>query len=100
VLLWLEQLIGGRIETIHIVGGGVQNHRLCQMTADACNRPVAAGPIEATAIGNLMIQAVAAGDVASIAESREVIRRSFEVKKYQPQNTAVWDQAFERFVAL
>ena len=86
VLAWLEQLIGGRIETIHIVGGGVQNRQLCQMTADACNRPVVAGPIEATAIGNLMMQAVAAGDVGSIAEAREVVRNSFEVTQYAPQN--------------
>lgn len=100
VLGWLEQLIGGRVETIHIVGGGVQNRQLCQMAADACNRAVVAGPIEATAIGNLMMQAVAAGDVGSIAEAREVIRRSFEVTTYEPRNTAAWDEAYQRFVGL
>jgi len=100
VLGWLEQLIGGRIETIHIVGGGVQNRRLCQMAAGACNRVVIAGPIEATAIGNLMMQAVAAGDVASIAEAREVIRRSFEVTMYEPRNTSAWNDAYQRFVGL
>jgi rhamnulokinase len=100
VLGWLEELIGGRIETIHIVGGGVQNRQLCQMAADACNRPVSAGPVEATAIGNLMMQAVSSGDVASIAEAREVIRCSFEVTSYEPRNTAVWDEAFGRFVNL
>ena len=57
VLGWLEELIGGRIETIHIVGGGTQNRQLCQMAADACQRRVVAGPVEATAIGNVMMQA-------------------------------------------
>ena len=69
VLGWLEGLIGGRIETMHIVGGGTQNRQLCQMAADACQRRVVAGPVEATAIGNLMMQAIAAGEVGSIAEA-------------------------------
>ena len=59
-----------------------------------------AGPVEATAIGNLMMQAVAAGDVASIAEAREVIRRSFPVDEYEPQNTAAWDEAYGRFLQV
>ncbi|MEX2187494.1 MAG: FGGY-family carbohydrate kinase [Pirellulales bacterium] len=100
VLGWLEQLVGGRIDTIHIVGGGTQNHQLCQMTADACGRRVVAGPVEATAIGNLMMQSVAAGDVASIAEARDVIRRSFSVETYEPTNSAAWDAVYERFLAL
>ena len=85
VLGMCEELAGGRIETIHIVGGGTKNRQLCQFAADACNRRVVAGPVEATAIGNLMMQAVAAGDVASIAEAREVIRRSFPVDEYRPE---------------
>ena len=87
----------GRIETIHIVGGGTQNRLLCQIAADACDRRVVAGPVEATAIGNVMMQAVAGGDVGSIAEAREVIRRSFAVVEYTPQNPGPWDEAFERF---
>jgi len=90
-------LAGGRIETIHVVGGGTQNRQLCQAIASACARRVVAGPIEATATGNLMMQAVAAGDVGSIAEAREVIRRSFEVEEYEPQNTAAWEDACGRF---
>jgi len=100
VLAMCEELAGGRIETIHIVGGGTRNRLLCQATADACARQVVAGPVEATATGNIMMQAVAAGDVASIAQAREVIRRSFEVQEYQPRDTASWDEAFERFVRL
>jgi rhamnulokinase len=100
VLGWLEGLTGGRIETIHIVGGGTQNRQLCQMAADACNRPVVAGPIEATAIGNLMMQAVSAGDVKSIAEAREVIRHSFAVEDYYPRPDAAWDEAYAKFEGL
>jgi rhamnulokinase len=100
VLGYCEQLAGGRIETIHIVGGGTKNRQLCQAAADACGRRVVAGPVEATATGNLMMQAVAAGDVVSIAEAREVIRRSFAVEEFLPQNTAAWDRAYERFVKV
>lgn len=92
-----EELGGGRIETIHIVGGGTQNRQICQAAADACGRRVVAGPIEATAIGNLMMQALADGSVSSIAEAREVIRRSFPVEEYEPQNTAAWDEGYDRF---
>ena len=100
VLGWLEQLVGGRLHTIHIVGGGTQNRLLCQMTADACNRRVVAGPIEATAIGNLMMQAVASGDVGSIAEAREAIRDSFAVEHFEPEDPRRWDDAFARFQSL
>ena len=100
VLGMCEELNGGRIETIHIVGGGTKNRLLCQFAADACGRRVVAGPIEATAIGNVMMQAVAAGDVSSIAEAREVIRRSFPVEEYTPKNTAAWDEAFERYLKV
>ena len=95
-----EKLVGRRIEVIHIVGGGTQNRQLCQAAADACGRPVLAGPIEATAIGNLMMQAVAWGDVGSIAEAREVIRNSFPVDRYEPQNQAAWEEAYARFLKL
>ena len=100
VLGMLEELLGNRIDTIHIVGGGAQNKLLNQMAADACNRRVVAGPVEATAIGNIMLQAVALGEVASITEAREVIRTSFEVEEYQPQRPGLWDAAYDRFRAF
>jgi rhamnulokinase len=100
VLAYLEELIGGRIETIHIVGGGANNRLLCQMAADATNRRVVAGPVEATAIGNLVTQAIALGAIGSIAEAREVIRGSFEVQEYRPQSSADWDDAYARFIRL
>lgn len=100
VLGFLEDLVGGRIDTIHIVGGGAQNRLLCQMAADACQRRVVAGPVEATAIGNVMLQAVTSGAVGSIAEARELIRGSFDVAEYQPKNSGPWNEAYERFQGL
>jgi len=100
VLAMCEQLAGRRIETVHIVGGGTRNRQLCQAAADACARRVLAGPIEATATGNVMMQAVAAGDVGSIAEAREVVRESFEMIEYVPRDAAAWDEAYERFRRL
>ncbi|HZZ70826.1 MAG TPA: rhamnulokinase family protein [Pirellulales bacterium] len=100
VLGALEELTGGRINRIHIVGGGTQNRQLCQAAADACQRRVVAGPVEATAIGNLMMQAVAAGQVANIAQAREIIRHSFSVDEYAPRDKAAWDAAYDRFQKL
>ena len=74
------------IKTLHVIGGGAQNDLLNQMTADACGIPVVAGPSEATALGNVMVQARAAGLVGSLAEMRRYIRRSIETKSYMPAN--------------
>lgn len=100
VLGWLEELTGARIDTIHIVGGGTQNEQLSQMAADACNRRVVAGPIEATAIGNAMMQAIAVGSIDSIGSAREIIADSFAVKTYEPNSAERWNEAFERFLRL
>jgi rhamnulokinase len=100
VLGWLEQLIGGAIDTIHVVGGGARNRQLCQATADASNRAVLAGPVEATAIGNVLVQAIAHGDIGSISQAREIVRRSFPLQRYEPRNAAAWAGAFEKFESL
>ena len=100
VLEWLEEIAGRRIEKIHIVGGGTQNELLCQMAADACRRPVITGPVEATAIGNLMLQAVTLGDCTSVAEARDVIRASFDVKTFSPVDADPWDDAYAKFKTL
>jgi rhamnulokinase len=100
VLERLEELAGSPIEVIHVVGGGSQNALLCQLTADACNRPVLAGPVEATAIGNLMIQALGLGLVSSLSQAREVVRQSFEVVQYTPQSTGMWEEPYKRFLKL
>jgi rhamnulokinase len=100
VLEKLEQLTGQRLETIHVVGGGSQNTLLNQFTADACNRPVLAGPVEATAIGNVLVQAVGLGVLGSLAEAREVVRRSFEGRTFTPSNSTAWQGPYERFVTM
>ncbi len=96
----LEAMLGTTIRTIHIVGGGSKNALLCQFTADACARPVHCGPIEATAIGNIGMQALGRGRLASIAELREVVARSFPVTVYEPRDTAAWSEAAARFAPL
>lgn len=98
VLEKLESLLGHRLETIHVVGGGSQNALLCQFTADACNRPVLAGPVEATAIGNVLVQAIGLRLLGSLSEAREVVRRSFDMITYSPQNPDVWQAPYERFL--
>lgn len=101
VLEKLELIVGYPLEPLHMVGGGTQNHLLCQLTADATGRPVIAGPVEATAIGNVIMQAIALGDLASLAEGRELIRRSFDVVAYEPTaDRAMWDAAYARLQAL
>lgn len=97
VLERLEEILGRRLEVIHIVGGGSQNVLLCQFAANATNRQVLAGPVEATAIGNIMVQALALGYVGSHAEAREIIRRSFKITSYKPQDPEAWQEAYERF---
>jgi rhamnulokinase len=84
VLNILEQLSGRTIDVIHIVGGGSRNRLLNQLTADATGRRVAAGPAEATAAGNALVQALGAGDIGSLEELRAVVRQSFEVEEFQP----------------
>lgn len=96
----LEAVLGKKIAVIHIVGGGTQNELLNQMTADACGRPVVAGPVEATAIGNVLVQAMATGDVPSLAAARTIVRNSFDVKRYEPADTGKWDAAYEKFKLL
>lgn len=97
VLQELEELTGTPIEVIHIVGGGTQNQLLNQFTADACGRPVVAGPVEATALGNVLIQARAAGDLSSLSEIREVVRSSESLGEYTPEISGQWNEAWPRF---
>jgi rhamnulokinase len=100
VLESLETLLGRKLETIHIVGGGSRNRVLNQFVADATGRMVTAGPSEATAMGNILIQAIGAGELKGLAEVREIVRRSAELEKFTPNMTADWDRAYERFREL
>ena len=97
VLERLEELLGRKLDAIHIVGGGCRNTLLCQFTADACNRPVLAGPVEATALGNVLVQMIGLGLLASLDEAREVVRRSFSVREFVPENPDAWDEPNKRF---
>jgi len=96
----LEKLHGNPIEQLHIIGGGCRNALLNRLTADAINRPVVAGPVEATAIGNMLVQMIAKGDVAGLSEGRAMILESFGTHTLQPENPAVWDEAFTRYTTL
>ena len=91
-----RDIVGRRIETIHIVGGGSRNELLNQMTADACNRSVVAGPVEATAIGNILVQAIGVGRLKTLDDARLIVRNSFEMKRFEPRETKPWDQIAQR----
>jgi len=102
VLGWLEELTGNRIEVIHVVGGGSRNELLNQFTADACDRPVLAGPVEATVLGNLLVQVHARGATVSLDELRAIVRESSELHEFEPESAtnAVWQEARSRFDRL
>ena len=93
VVSTIERLTGQPIPGIHIVGGGSLNAYLNQATADASGRPVLAGPVEATAIGNLLVQAMAAGSVGSIGEGRRLVAASFKPARFEPRNRDRWAHA-------
>ena len=94
----LGAVTGRDIDQIHIVGGGSQNELLCQITADVSGREVVAGPVEATAIGNIAIQAITAGELRDLAQARELIARSFPMRTYEPSGD--WSEARGRFAEL
>lgn len=96
----LESVTGKPIRTIHIIGGGCQNRQLCQATADASGRRVLAGPVEATAAGNILVQAIATGQLASLTEGRALIRASFPLIEYTPQNSASWEAPYKKLCEL
>ncbi len=93
----IEDVTGTEIDVLHIVGGGIQNELLCQFAANATGKKVVTGPIEATASGNILMQAKAAGQIQSIAEARQVVRDSFTLKEYEPQEAAVWAQQYAKY---
>jgi rhamnulokinase len=96
----LEELINRPITAVHIVGGGAQNRLLNQFAANATGRTVVTGPVEATALGNILMQMLAMGQINSLREGRAVIRRSFPVETYQPQETQAWSDAYARYLKL
>jgi rhamnulokinase len=96
VLDILEDITGKKIDVLHLVGGGIQNELLCQFTANSIGRKVVAGPVEATAMGNIMIQAIAAGQIKNISEGRKIIGNSVDLKVYQPIEHEVWNKKYQQ----
>jgi rhamnulokinase len=98
VLDRLERATGREVEVVHVIGGGARNELLCRLTADVTDRPVLAGPVEATALGNVLVQARAVGELGSLAEMRAVAAASADPVVYEPSGDA--EQTYERFLAL
>lgn len=100
VLDRLEEITGVHYDRLHIIGGGTQNRLLNQFTADATQRTCLTGPVEATALGNVLMQAVALGHVKSLEHARKLVCTSFPPSIYQPGQTKAWDEAYERLLAV
>lgn len=96
----LEEIIDRKLRILHIIGGGSQNRLLNQFTTNALNIPVKAGPSEATAIGNILVQALALGLISNVAELRQIVRKSFKIIEYLPQNAKKWEEEYQRFINL
>jgi rhamnulokinase len=100
VLENMTAVTGASIEQLHVVGGGSKNELLNQFTADACGIPVIAGPVEATAIGNVLVQAIAKKKIKSIKSGREIIAHSFPTKTFLPAKTEQWNDIFQKNKSL
>jgi rhamnulokinase len=100
VLERTEKLVNNNFSGLHMVGGGIQNKMLCQFTANAISRPVLAGPVEATALGNIVVQYIALGYIKDIHEARLLIKESIDIKIYEPKETDEWNSAYEKFCKI
>ena len=96
----IQDCTGKQYGSIHMVGGGTQSALLCQMTADACGCPVVAGPVEATVMGNVALQLMACGEIGSLREVRELVKKSPDIHVYESHGTEDTKQAYERFCQL
>jgi len=92
-----EDVLGRRLESIHIIGGGSRNGMLNQMTADCTGRPVIAGPVEATAAGNVLVQAMGLGHLHSVEDIRQVVRASFDPQTFLPGPSGYWDDRWDSY---
>jgi len=96
----LQEMLGTQIKVLHVVGGGSQNRLLNRFTANAAGMLVTAGPVEATALGNILIQAIASGELGSLGDLREVIRNSYVIEEFEPEASASWAEALQRYENL
>ena len=92
----IEEVTGEGVEVLHIVGGGIKNELLCQFAANALGKKVVAGPVEATASGNILMQAMAVGQVESLGQLRGIVADSFELNEYRPRNAEMWQEQYEK----
>ena len=93
----IEKCTGKHYNAIHMIGGGIQSELLCQMTANACNRKVIAGPVEATALGNIAVQLITLGEITDVKEARKIVAESEVIRTYDPQNEEQWNAAYVKF---
>jgi rhamnulokinase len=100
VLSGIEGMIDFAVRRLHVIGGGSQNQHLMQMTANAIGKTVVSGPVEGTALGNILLQLKAAGQVATLIDMRKVSAASVKLAYYEPQDVAQWDDLYARFVEI
>jgi rhamnulokinase len=96
----MERLTGESFGGLYMVGGGIQNKLLCQLTANALGRPVWAGPVEASAIGNMLMQLVALGQCANLREARQLVAASFPIEEFAPEPSESWHSVYETLASL
>lgn len=96
----ISQCTGKSFEVLHLLGGGTKDKFLCQLTADSIDMPVTAGPVEATALGNIIIQLIASGEIKDINEGRQLIKNTHKLNNFNPSHTDEWDSAYDRFVSI
>ncbi len=96
----MEDVTGRKYSVINIVGGGIKDKMICQFTANATKRIVEAGPVEATSIGNVIMQAMAVGAISDLHEGRQIIKNSFDIASYEPQDSGDWDAAYEKWCEI
>ena len=96
----IDEMCGEKIPAINIVGGGTKEKMLSQFASNACARPVYTGPVEATALGNIAVQAISLGEIKDLGEAREVVARSTDMGEFNPVDTQTWDDGYERFLKV
>lgn len=93
----MEEVTGNKYSVINIVGGGIKDKMICQFTANATKRVVSAGPVEATSIGNIIVQGIGTGAIKNLSEGRQIVKNSFDIATYEPQESESWDKAYEQW---
>ena len=96
----IEECTDKKFDVLHLMGGGTKDGFLCELTAQSLGIPVIAGPVEATALGNIMLQLIALGEIESIEEGRKIIAETEKVKVFEEARTSDWDEAYVRFCKI